>query len=63
MAKTDVIQVRISAEDKQQANELFARYGLNASSAVRLFIQRSLREDRLPFNFEDVRPASKERLR
>lgn len=63
MAKTDLIQVRISAEDKQKATELFANYGLNPSSAVRMFIQCSLREGRLPFNFEDVRPVNKERLR
>ena len=63
LAKTDQIQVRVSSNDKERAKELFARYGLNVSAAVNLFIKRSLQEGRLPFNFDDLPSESPERFR
>lgn len=53
MVKKSQIQVRISADDKEKAIEVFDQYGLDMSAAVRLFIRRTIRENRLPFNFED----------
>lgn len=53
MLKTEQIQVRVTPEDKQQAKELFERYGLTTSAAINLFIKRSLLENRLPFNFDE----------
>lgn len=51
-AKNAQIQVRISSDDKEEARELFARYGLSLSAAFQLFIRRSLQENQLPFSFE-----------
>lgn len=53
MTKNSQIQVRISADDKEAAKELFDRYGLTLSSAFQLFIRRALQENRMPFSFED----------
>ena len=53
MAKRAQIQVRIDEDEKAKARELFERYGLTTSAAVNLFIRRSLKENRLPFNLDD----------
>lgn len=53
-AKDAQIQVRISSDEKEDARELFARYGLSLSAAFQLFIRRSLEENQLPFSFEDL---------
>lgn len=50
MAKTEQIQIRVSPSDKEQAEELFKRYGLTTSAAIRLFLTRAIKENRLPFN-------------
>lgn len=61
IAKDAQIQVRISSNDKEEARELFARYGLSLSKAFLLFIRHSLQEGRLPFSFEDVPERAIER--
>ena len=52
MSKNSQIQIRIPEQEKEAARELFARYGLSLSSAVRMFLFRSLQENRLPFSFD-----------
>jgi DNA-damage-inducible protein J len=42
------IQVRLSPELKQQAEELFAELGLSVSDAVRLFLKQSVNRGGLP---------------
>lgn len=50
MAKTSQLQVRIDPEDKKKAQLLFKQYGLSTSAAISMFIDRSLRENRIPFS-------------
>ncbi len=59
MGKTDEIRVRIKPEEKQQAKELFERYGLTLSSAVTMFIRQSLIADGLPFKSENSVSSNK----
>lgn len=48
-AKRSTFQMRINADKKQQAEVLFANYGLNLTDAINIFIQQSLNENGLPF--------------
>ncbi|PWG00295.1 type II toxin-antitoxin system RelB/DinJ family antitoxin [Levilactobacillus bambusae] len=47
------ISVKTSPEDKQQAAELFDRLGLNLSTAINIFIKKSIAEGGLPFEVKD----------
>lgn len=49
MTKQSTIQVRIDADLKGEAEDLFAALGTSLSEAVRLFVAQSVRERRLPF--------------
>ena len=51
--KKTSISVKISTEDKQRATELFEKLGLSLSTAIRMFIKKSIAEDGLPFEVED----------
>lgn len=59
MGKTDEIRVRVVPEDKQQAKEIFERYGLTLSGAVSMFIRQAIIADGLPFNNENSMMSSK----
>lgn len=48
------ISVKISTEDKQRATELFEDLGLDLSTAIRIFIKKSIAADGLPFEVEDL---------
>ena len=47
--KSATFQMRISPEVKQQAEALFATYGLTLTDAVNVFIRQSLNTNGLPF--------------
>ena len=59
MGKTDEIRVRIKPDEKQQAKELFERYGLTLSSAVTMFIRQSILSDGLPFKSDNSGSSNK----
>lgn len=44
-----VIQTRVPAAFKKQAEALFASMGLNLPDAIRVFLQQSLNEGGMPF--------------
>ena len=46
---TNTLQVRIDADLRKQAEVLFSNFGLDMSSAVRLFLRQSVIRRRLPF--------------
>lgn len=58
MAST-ILQVRIDDSLRQQTNEIFHNLGLDMSSAVRLFLNRVVVEQGLPFsmNIRNEQPA------
>lgn len=49
LPKTGSFQMRINPEVKQEAENLFASYGLSLTDAVNIFIQQSLNAEGLPF--------------
>ena len=48
MAKTTA-NISIDTETKQKAQELFADFGLDLSTAINLFLKQSIRENAIPF--------------
>jgi len=53
------IQIRISAEEKKAAGEVIERMGLNFSSAIKLFLRRTVQEGKLPFEVVADAPLPK----
>lgn len=47
---TTNISIRMDAELKAQADELFAQLGMNISTAFNIFVRQSLREGGIPFD-------------
>lgn len=47
---TTNISIRMDAELKTQADELFAELGMNISTAFNIFVRQSLREGGIPFD-------------
>ncbi|WP_297966028.1 type II toxin-antitoxin system RelB/DinJ family antitoxin [uncultured Anaerovibrio sp.] len=61
MAKTTStnISIRMDADLKAAAEELFADLGMNISTAFNIFVRQSLREGRIPFNISRAAPNDK----
>lgn len=53
---TSTLQIRVDPDLRHDADELFARAGLDLSSAVRLFLKQSVIRQRLPFEVVAVNP-------
>ncbi len=47
--KNTNMNIRMDSEVKQQAEALFAEFGLNMTSAINLFLRQSIREQGIPF--------------
>ncbi len=50
MVKSEVVQARVSAELKADAERIFQEIGLDMASAIRIFLQRVQREGDFPFD-------------
>lgn len=57
---TSLIQVRIDNDLKAKANQIFSDLGLDISSAIRMFLKRSVLENGIPFSM--VLPPDKNSL-
>ena len=53
------IQIRIDYDDKQAAQAVLDKLGLNFSSAIKLFFKQMVREQRLPFELSAASSESK----
>ena len=47
--KTGTFQMRINPQVRQEAEAVFAKYGLSLTDAINIFLQESLNESGLPF--------------
>ena len=47
------IQVRIDKEDKDKAAKIFEEIGIDISTAVRMFLKKSIKVNGLPFSVND----------
>ncbi len=59
MAKDDRITVRVDAETRRAADELFSSCGINMATAINLFLHRAVQENGLPFPVEATKPERK----
>lgn len=50
MAKDAVLQVRLDPELKKAAEALYSTMGITLSEAIRMFLAKSVNEQRIPFN-------------
>lgn len=57
------IQIRIPAGEKEAAGKVLEKMGLNFSSAIKIFLRRTVQEGRLPFDVvadsSTVKPVSR----
>jgi DNA-damage-inducible protein J len=51
MANTSM-NIRMDSEIKKQAQELFAQFGLDMTTAVNMFLRQSIREQGIPFQLK-----------
>jgi addiction module RelB/DinJ family antitoxin len=49
MSQSSVIQVRVDAQLKEDAENLFSDLGLDIPSAIRLFLKQSIARNGIPF--------------
>ena len=50
------LTVRLDADVKQQAEELFGRLGMNLSTAMNVFVRQALEYGGMPFKIRTKRP-------
>ena len=53
-----VLQIRLDENLKNQVSALFERLGMDVPTAVRAFFRRALVENKLPFEMNEVPPAT-----
>lgn len=51
MANTSM-NIRMDAEIKQQAERIFAEFGLNMTTAINIFLRQAIRENGIPFELK-----------
>lgn len=47
---TAILQTRIDSATKQEAESLFASFGLDIATAIKLFLRQSINQQRIPFD-------------
>ena len=52
MMSTSLIQIRIDDNLKMKAAQIYSDLGLDISTAVRMFLKRSVMENGIPFNMK-----------
>ena len=48
-----LIQFRVDENIKNEANEVYENLGLDLSSAIKIFLKKSIKMQRLPFSLND----------
>jgi DNA-damage-inducible protein J len=56
MAQTTLIQVRIDEDVKRKADALFADLGFDTPTAIRIFLNQSIRREGMPFEVAKFQP-------
>lgn len=60
--KEATLQVRMDAELKEQAEELYKKLGTSFAEAVRIFAKQSVREKAMPFRISMVEQETDQRI-
>ena len=58
---TTSMNIRTDSEIKKQAEELFAEFGLNMTTAVNMFLRQAIRERSIPFELTLITPPTKKK--
>lgn len=58
MRKTEVYQIRLDTQEKQQAFEVFKQLGLTPAQAIRMFFKQVVLTQSIPFNIEHKYPIN-----
>lgn len=53
MSDKILVSFKVAKEDKEKATELFSALGLNLSTAINIFLKKSISEGGLPFDVRD----------
>ena len=56
MSKTASLNIRLNADIKKTAENVYSRYGLSLTEAVTVFIHQSCNVGGLPFDLRPMRP-------
>ena len=56
MEQTAIIQVSVEEQLKRKADALFADLGLDTATAIRIFLNQSIRREGLPFEVTKPQP-------
>lgn len=56
MRKTEVYQIRLDTQEKQQAFEVFKQLGLTPAQAIRMFFKQVVFTQSIPFSIEHKFP-------
>ena len=59
MAKESIVQIRMDADTKKQAETLYKSLGTNLSEAIRIFTKQSIIEHGFPFMIKNSNNTSK----
>ena len=51
---TSTLTIQIDENLKEKGEAVFSRFGLNFTEALNLFVRKSVEEDKIPFESEDV---------
>lgn len=60
--KEATLQVRMDADLKEQAEELYKKLGTSFAEAVRIFAKQSVRENAMPFRISLVEQETDQRI-
>ena len=63
MAETINVTIRLDREIKENAEKLFADFGMNMSTAFNVFIRQTLRQGKIPFEIYDPFYSEKNQTR
>lgn len=55
---TSAININVDSNIKKEATELFNSLGLNMSTAINLFLRKSINEGGIPFEIKNSKPTS-----
>lgn len=54
---TSAININVDSNIKKEATELFNSLGLNMSTAINLFLRKSINEGGIPFEIKNSKPT------
>ena len=56
-SNTSAININVDSNVKKEATELFNSLGLNMSTAINLFLRKSINEGGIPFELKNPKPT------